>query len=173
MRVLDIAAGHGLFGVEIANRIHSACDRADWARSSRGARNAKKAGVHERYNMLPAVPLKWTTAARTTLCCLPIFCTTSMCHQCGLLKKVRASLKPGGEPLRLSSCPMRTRLATRACCIQHDHAHNYAAGDAYTMSELTAMYADAGFKNVTGHPIPMSPHTVVLERPERAAIPLI
>jgi len=24
------------------------------------------------------------------------------------------------------------------------------------------MYADAGFKNVSEHPIPMSPHTVVL-----------
>jgi hypothetical protein len=37
-----------------------------------------------------------------------------------------------------------------------------AAGDAYTLSELTAMYAEAGFNDIKGHPIPMSPHTVVL-----------
>jgi hypothetical protein len=37
-----------------------------------------------------------------------------------------------------------------------------AAGDAYTLSELTGMYAEAGFKNPSGHPIPMSPHTIVM-----------
>jgi hypothetical protein len=36
------------------------------------------------------------------------------------------------------------------------------AGDAYTLTELTAMYNEAGFETVTGHPIPMSPHTVVM-----------
>jgi hypothetical protein len=37
-----------------------------------------------------------------------------------------------------------------------------AAGDAYTLSELTAMYNQAGFTGITAHPIPMSPHTVVI-----------
>jgi hypothetical protein len=32
-----------------------------------------------------------------------------------------------------------------------------AAGDAYTLSELTAMYNEAGFGGVTAHPIPMGP----------------
>jgi hypothetical protein len=39
-----------------------------------------------------------------------------------------------------------------------------AAGDAYTLSELTAMYGQAGFGGITGRPIPMSPHTVVIGR---------
>jgi hypothetical protein len=38
------------------------------------------------------------------------------------------------------------------------------AGDAYTLSELTAMYNEAGFGGITAHPIPMSPHTVVMGR---------
>jgi len=38
------------------------------------------------------------------------------------------------------------------------------AGDAYPLSELRAIYNEAGFANVSGHPIPMSPHTVVLGR---------
>jgi hypothetical protein len=37
-----------------------------------------------------------------------------------------------------------------------------ASGDAYTFKELAAMYAEAGFTGVTAHPIPMSPHTVVM-----------
>jgi hypothetical protein len=38
------------------------------------------------------------------------------------------------------------------------------AGDAYTFSELESMYQDAGFGRVTSHPIPQSPHTVVVGR---------
>jgi hypothetical protein len=37
------------------------------------------------------------------------------------------------------------------------------AGDAYTFRELSEMHSRAGsFTTVTAHPIPMSPHTVVL-----------
>lgn len=37
-----------------------------------------------------------------------------------------------------------------------------AAGDAYTFSELKAMYEEAGFSDVKTRPIPMSPHTIVM-----------
>ena len=37
-----------------------------------------------------------------------------------------------------------------------------AAGDAYTFSELSNMLSQAGFHGVTAHPIPMSPHTIVM-----------
>jgi hypothetical protein len=36
------------------------------------------------------------------------------------------------------------------------------AGDAYTFSEIAAMYQEAGFHGMTAHPIPMSPHTIVM-----------
>ena len=36
------------------------------------------------------------------------------------------------------------------------------AGDAYTFSEYESMYRDAGFGQVTSHPLPQSPHTVVV-----------
>ncbi len=38
------------------------------------------------------------------------------------------------------------------------------SGDAYTLPELTAMYREAGFGDVTAEPIPMAPHTVVVGR---------
>jgi hypothetical protein len=55
MRVLDIAAGHGLFGIEIAKQNPQArVTGLDWAPVLRVAlANARKAGVHERYDMLP------------------------------------------------------------------------------------------------------------------------
>lgn len=36
-----------------------------------------------------------------------------------------------------------------------------AAGDAYTLSALSALYQVAGFRGVALNPIPMSPHTIV------------
>jgi hypothetical protein len=55
MRVLDIAAGHGLFGIEIAKQNPEArVTGLDWAPVLRVALdNAKKAGVEGRYDMLP------------------------------------------------------------------------------------------------------------------------
>ena len=38
------------------------------------------------------------------------------------------------------------------------------AGDAYTFSELSDMHNQAGFSAVTSHPVPMSPHTIVMAR---------
>jgi hypothetical protein len=37
-----------------------------------------------------------------------------------------------------------------------------ASGDAYTYPELHSMYADAGFARISKHPIPRSPHTIVI-----------
>src|ERR1700677_634696 len=55
MRVLDIAAGHGLFGIEIAKQHAEAhVTGLDWAPVLRVAlENARKAGVQDRYSMLP------------------------------------------------------------------------------------------------------------------------
>jgi hypothetical protein len=36
------------------------------------------------------------------------------------------------------------------------------SGDAYTLKELTGMYTEAGFQGIIDHPIPMSPHTIVM-----------
>ena len=39
-----------------------------------------------------------------------------------------------------------------------------ASGDAYTFGSLSEMHTRAGFKDITKHPIPMSPHTIVMAR---------
>jgi SAM-dependent methyltransferase len=55
MRVLDIAAGHGLFGIEIAKQnTETQVTGLDWAPVLHVAlENARKAGVQNRYTMLP------------------------------------------------------------------------------------------------------------------------
>ena len=55
VRVLDIAAGHGLFGIEVAKQNPQAASSAlDWAPVLEVAKaNARKAGVGDRYQTLP------------------------------------------------------------------------------------------------------------------------
>jgi hypothetical protein len=81
----------------------------------------------------------------------------------GLLKKVRGALKPGGKAATLEFVPNEDRVSPpMPAAFALTMLASTPAGDAYTLSELTAMYEEAGFGNVTGHPIPMSPHTVVM-----------
>jgi hypothetical protein len=81
----------------------------------------------------------------------------------GLLKKVRAALKAGGRAATLEFVPNPDRVSPpMAAGFAMTMLTTTADGDAYTFAELEAMYAEAGFKGISEHPIPMSPHTVVM-----------
>ena len=97
-------------------------------------------------------------------CCSPTFCITSIKPTCvGLLKKVRASLKPGGRAATLEFVPNEDRVSPpMPAAFSLIMLATTASGDAYTLRELTAMYHEAGFGDIAGHPIPMSPHTIVM-----------
>jgi hypothetical protein len=81
----------------------------------------------------------------------------------GLLKKVRSALKPGGRAATLEFVPNPDRVSPpMPAAFAMTMLTTTAEGDAYTFAELKGMYDDAGFKAVSEHPIPMSPHTVVM-----------
>jgi SAM-dependent methyltransferase len=168
LRVLDIAAGHGLFGIEIAKQNpHARVTGLDWAPVLRVAMdNARKAGVHDRYNMLPGSAFEVNFDGPYDAVLL-----TNFLHHFDkptnvtLLKKVRAALQPGGRAATLEFVPNEDRVSPpMPAAFSLTMLTSTAAGDAYTLSELTAMYNDAGFQGITAHPIPMSPHTVVMGR---------
>jgi 2-polyprenyl-3-methyl-5-hydroxy-6-metoxy-1,4-benzoquinol methylase len=166
MRVLDIAAGHGLFGIEIAKQNPQAhVTGLDWAPVLRVALdNARKAGVHDRYDMLPGSAFEVDFGGPYDVVLL-----TNFLHHfdiptnVGLLKKVRTVLKPGGRAATLEFVPNEDRVSPPVSAgFAMTMLTTTAAGDAYTLSELTAMYNQAGFTGITAHPIPRSPHTVVI-----------
>jgi SAM-dependent methyltransferase len=168
MRVLDIAAGHGLFGIEIAKQNPQArVTGLDWAPVLRVALdNARKAGVQERYDMLPGSAFEVDFGGPYDAVLL-----TNFLHHFDkptnvtLLKKVRASLQPGGRAATLEFVPNEDRVSPpMPAAFSMTMLASTAAGDAYTLSELTSMYTDAGFGDISAHPIPMSPHTVVMGR---------
>lgn len=166
MHVLDIAAGHGLFGIEIAKQNPQArVTGLDWAPVLRVAlENARKAGVHDRYDMLPGSAFEVDFGGPYDAVLLTNFLHHFDPPTCvGLLKKVRAALKPGGRAFTLEFVPNEDRVSPpMPAAFSLIMLATTAAGDAYTLSELTSMYADAGFGGISGHPIPMSPHTVVM-----------
>jgi len=166
MRVLDIAAGHGLFGIEIAKQNPlSNVTGLDWAPVLRVAlENARKAGVLDRYDMLPGSAFEVDFGGPYDAVLLTNFLHHFDQPTCiGLLKKVRAALKPGGRAVTLEFVPNEDRVSPPApAAFSLIMLATTAAGDAYTLIELTAMYQAAGFTGVVGNPIPMSTHTVVL-----------
>jgi SAM-dependent methyltransferase len=168
MRVLDIAAGHGLFGIEIAKQNPQArVTGLDWAPVLRVALdNARKAGVQERYDMLPGSAFEVDFGGPYDAVLLTNFLHHFDKPACvGLLKKVHSALRPGGRAATLEFVPNEDRVSPpMPAAFSMTMLTSTVAGDAYTLSELTSMYHEAGFGGVTAHPIPMSPHTVVMGR---------
>src|SRR6185312_5923617 len=100
VRVLDIAAGHGLFGIEVAKQKPQAQIVAlDWAPVLEVAKaNAKKAGVEGRYALLPGSAFEVDYGGPYDIVLLTNFLHHFDHSTCvGMLKKIRAALKPGGR----------------------------------------------------------------------------
>jgi 2-polyprenyl-3-methyl-5-hydroxy-6-metoxy-1,4-benzoquinol methylase len=165
MRVLDIAAGHGLFGIEIAKQNPNAhVTGLDWAPVLRVAlENARKAGIAERYDMLPGSAFDVVFGGPYDAVLLTNFLHHFDSQTCvDLLKKVRSSLKPGGMAVTLEFVPNEDRISPpMPAAFALTMLGTTASGDAYTFSELREMHRQAGYGEVTIHPVPISPHTIV------------
>ena len=165
-KVLDIAAGHGLFGIEVAKQNpHAQIVAVDWAHVLEVAHaNAQKAGVADRYTKLPGSAFEVDFGGPYDAVLLTNFLHHFDVPTCtSLLKKVHSALKPGGRAAALEFVPNEDRVSPpMAASFSMTMLASTHSGDAYTFRELDSMYHDAGFTKVTEHPIAPSPHTVVL-----------
>lgn len=166
--VLDVAAGHGLFGIEVAKQNPGARILAvDWAPVLEVARaNARKAGVLDRYEARPGSAFEVDYGGPHDIVLLTNFLHHFDPPTCvGLLKKARAALKRGGRVAALEFVPNEDRVSPpRAASFSLTMLATTRAGDAYTLEQLESMYQAAGFADVSGHPLPTGPHTVVVGR---------
>jgi 2-polyprenyl-3-methyl-5-hydroxy-6-metoxy-1,4-benzoquinol methylase len=165
MRVLDIAAGHGMFGIAIAQRNPQADIVAvDWAGVLQVAtENAAKMGVSARHTVLAGDAFKVDYGTGYDLVLVTNFLHHFDAATCtALLTKVAASLKPGGRVAVLEFVPNEDRITPpESATFAMQMLGNTPAGDAYTLNEHTAMLKAAGFGTVTSHPLP-SPETLVV-----------
>ncbi|MEP6716797.1 MAG: class I SAM-dependent methyltransferase [Terriglobia bacterium] len=155
LKVLDIAAGHGLFGISIAQRNAQAEITAlDWAAVLEVAKeNAAKAGVAARYKTLPGSAFDVDYGSDYDVVLL-----TNFLHHFDtetnekLLRKVHAALKPGGRAVTLEFSPEDDRVSPPVPArFALTMLFTTARGDAYTFHELEAMAHRAGFQSSAHH----------------------
>jgi SAM-dependent methyltransferase len=165
MRVLDIAAGHGLFGIEVAKQNPEAVVVAqDWPAVLEVAReNAARAGVLDRYALLPGNAFEVDFGAPYDVVLLTNFLHHFDAPTCvRILQKVRAALRPGGRASALEFVPNDDRISPPIpAAFSLVMLAGTRGGDAYTYRELDGMFRHAGFARTALQPLPSSPHTVV------------
>jgi SAM-dependent methyltransferase len=165
-KVLDIAAGHGAFGITMAkHNPHAEVFAVDWANVLELAKeNARKAGLDGRYHTLPgsAFEVEFGTGYDIAL-------LTNILHHFDaaacekLLRRAHAALKPGGRALTLEFVPHDDRVSPpQAAGFSLTMLAGTPAGDAYTFAELAQMFRNAGFASSELHAIPPAFHSVVL-----------
>jgi hypothetical protein len=129
LKVLDIAAGHGLFGIEVARRFAEAqVTGLDWPNVLEVAKeNARRCGE--------------------------------------LLRKVHRALEPDGIALAVEFIPDEERVSPPfPAMFALAMLVATAQGEAYTWSQLDAMFKGAGFSRNTMHALPPSAEHAVVAR---------
>jgi 2-polyprenyl-3-methyl-5-hydroxy-6-metoxy-1,4-benzoquinol methylase len=165
IRVLDIAAGHGIFGIVVAQRRPEAeVVAVDWPSVLEVAvENARAMGVADRYRTRSgdAFKVDYGTGFDVAL-------VTNFLHHfdrptnVGFLKKVAAALDLGGRVVVLEFVPNEDRVTPpMAARFSLSMLALTSGGDAYTFAELSGMLEEAGFRDAAAHPLD-GPQTVVV-----------
>jgi 2-polyprenyl-3-methyl-5-hydroxy-6-metoxy-1,4-benzoquinol methylase len=167
-KVLDIAAGHGVYGIELAKQNPNAEVFAqDWAAVLDVAEeNARAAGVARRFHRLPGSAFEVEFGSG-----YDIVLITGFLHHFGpaeiegLLRKVRSALAPGGVVVTVDFVPNEDRLSPpRAAAFSMEMLGTTVSGDAYTFSEYERMFRNAGFSSNELRPAMASGHSLILSK---------
>lgn len=167
-KVLDIAAGHGLYGLAFVRHNPLAEVVAlDWPAVLEVAKeNAERMGVAERFSTVEGDAFTAEYGEGYDVILLTNFLhhfDPPTCEQ--LLRKVRAALAPEGVALTLEFVPNEDRVTPPvSAAFSLTMLASTNSGDAYTFPELERMFAGAGFSSSEAHPLPASPQQVIVSR---------
>jgi 2-polyprenyl-3-methyl-5-hydroxy-6-metoxy-1,4-benzoquinol methylase len=166
LRVLDVAAGHGLFGITIAKEYrHARVTALDWKNVLTVAEeNARQAGVSERFSLAPGSAFDVAWGGPYDIVLLTNFLhhfDLPTCRQ--LAAKAHAALAPGGRALTLEFIPEPDRISPPATAnFALVMLATTARGDAYTFAELQSVFAHAGFQRSEFHALPPTTQQAVV-----------
>ncbi|MEK6407755.1 MAG: class I SAM-dependent methyltransferase [Acidobacteriota bacterium] len=158
LKVLDIAASHGVFGLAFATRNPQAeIVGVDWANVLELSKeNAKAAGVADRHSTIAgsAFEVDYGTGYDVVL-------LTNFLHHFDpptnekLLRKVHAALAEGGRAVTLEFVPNDDRISPPGVAgFSLTMLASTPSGDAYTFAEFDRMFKNAGFAKNEIHEIP-------------------
>jgi 2-polyprenyl-3-methyl-5-hydroxy-6-metoxy-1,4-benzoquinol methylase len=167
-KVLDIAAGHGIFGITVAGHIRSTQIYAvDWANVLEVAReNARLQSVADRHHLIPgsAFDVEYGSGYDAVL-------LTNFLHHFDeatgerLLKKLWKAMNPGAHLVILEFVPNDDRVSPAVpAMFSVTMLSNTPSGDAYTFEELERMCSRAGFADAKLVALQESPESLVLAR---------
>jgi len=166
--VLDIAAGHGLYGIAVARKNPRAHVVAlDWASVLTVAeQNARAAGVAERYRLLPGSAFEVDLGRDYDLVLLTnimhLF-EPAACRR--LLGKVHGALRRGGRAAILEFIPNEDRVSPPVPGLFGlMMLATTPGGDAYPYSEYERVLRDLGFAASELHPLSPTFFSVVIAR---------
>ena len=166
LRILDIAAGHGLFGLAFAKQNPQVQVTAvDWPKVLDVAtENAQAAGVADRYHTNPGSAFDVDYGTGYDIVLLTNFLhhfDAATCEE--LLRKVHAALADGGRAVTLEFVPNDDRITPpQAAGFSMQMLGGTPAGDAYTFAELEQMFHNAGFSRSEMHELPPTIERVVI-----------
>jgi SAM-dependent methyltransferase len=158
LKILDIAAGHGLFGLAFAKRNPNAeVTAVDWPNVLAVAEeNAAAAGVTERYHLNPGSAFDVDYGSGFDLVLFTNFLHHFDPPTCEtLLRKAHAALAPEGRAVTLEFVPNDDRVSPpEVAGFSMMMLGSTPSGDAYTFRELESMMRNAGFERNELHQLP-------------------
>jgi ubiquinone/menaquinone biosynthesis C-methylase UbiE len=166
LKILDIAAGHGRYGLAFATKNAQAEITAlDWSAVLEVAKeNAANAGVTDRYHTIEGSAFDVDFGTGYDLILL-----TNFLHHFDpptnevLLRKVHAALNDGGRAITLEFVPNDDRVTPpESASFAIIMFTSTPTGDAYTFAELEQMFANAGFSKSTAHRLLPTAQTAVI-----------
>ena len=168
LKILDIAAGHGLYGLAFAkNNPQASIVALDWPNVLEVAKeNARNAGVADRYSTIEgsAFDVDYGTGYDLILLTNFLHHFDAQTNE-ALLRKVHAALVEGGRAITLEFVPNEDRISPPdAAAFSVMMLGGTPAGDAYTFPELERMFANAGFAGSEIYQLPPSIQQVVISQ---------
>jgi ubiquinone/menaquinone biosynthesis C-methylase UbiE len=164
-RVLDIAAGHGVFGITVAQAVPQAeVIAVDWAPVLEVANeNARAAGISDRYQTVPGSAFDVEWGGDFDLVLLTNFLHHFDQETCiKLLDKARQSLSADGRVIAVEFVPNPDRVSPPfAAMFPLVMLGSTPHGDAYTAREYEEMGRAAGFETITITAVPPTPQSFI------------
>lgn len=166
LKVLDIAAGHGMFGITLAqNNPKVEITALDWPNVLEIAKsNAKTAGVDERYLTISGSAYEAEYDGTYDVILLNNFL-----HHFdpltgeNLLRKAHAALADNGRVVMLEFIPNKDHISPpEAALFSMVMLCSTPCGDAYTFSEFETMFHNAGFSRSELHQLSTDFERVVI-----------
>lgn len=165
-KVLDIAAGHGIFGIAVArHNPYAQIYAADWPKVLEVAQeNADQAGVADRFHAIPGSAFDTQFGQGYDLALISNFLHHFDRETCiTFLRKVHAALDPGGRAAILEFVPNADRVSPATpASFSLIMLASTPAGDAYTFAEIASMAMAAGFSRVIPSDAPVLPEQLVI-----------